>query len=62
MTDEAAIAAFGPSALAVQVFAATLNTSSMFNYQKNPIRYKFYRYRCGRDQRLEELWGESAGK
>ncbi|MFV9615224.1 MAG: peptide-methionine (S)-S-oxide reductase MsrA [Gammaproteobacteria bacterium] len=26
-------------------------------YQKNPIRYKFYRYRCGRDQRLEELWG-----
>jgi len=27
-------------------------------YQKNPIRYKFYRYSCGRDQRLEELWGE----
>ena len=26
-------------------------------YLKNPIRYKFYRYRCGRDQRLEELWG-----
>lgn len=25
-------------------------------YQKNPLRYKFYRYRCGRDQRLEELW------
>lgn len=28
-------------------------------YKKNPIRYKFYRYSCGRDQRLEELWGES---
>jgi peptide-methionine (S)-S-oxide reductase len=27
-------------------------------YQKNPLRYKFYRYGCGRDQRLEELWGE----
>lgn len=27
-------------------------------YRKNPIRYKFYRYTCGRDQRLEELWGE----
>ena len=27
-------------------------------YQKNPVRYKFYRYRCGRDQRLEELWGQ----
>jgi peptide-methionine (S)-S-oxide reductase len=26
-------------------------------YQKNPLRYKFYRYQCGRDQRLEELWG-----
>ena len=27
-------------------------------YLKNPVRYKFYRYRCGRDQRLEELWPE----
>ncbi|GJL51033.1 MAG: peptide methionine sulfoxide reductase MsrA [Nitrospirales bacterium] len=26
-------------------------------YQKNPLRYKFYRYSCGRDQRLKELWG-----
>ena len=26
-------------------------------YQKNPVRYKFYRYGCGRDQRLKELWG-----
>lgn len=26
-------------------------------YKKNPIRYKIYRYGCGRDQRLEELWG-----
>jgi len=26
-------------------------------YLKNPIRYKFYRYNCGRDQRLEQLWG-----
>ena len=28
-------------------------------YQKNPLRYKLYRYGCGRDQRLEELWGET---
>jgi peptide-methionine (S)-S-oxide reductase len=27
-------------------------------YLKNPLRYKFYRHRCGRDQRLEELWGK----
>jgi len=26
-------------------------------YQKNTIRYKYYRYSCGRDQRLKELWG-----
>jgi peptide-methionine (S)-S-oxide reductase len=29
-------------------------------YEKNPIRYKFYRWNCGRDQRLAELWGEQA--
>jgi peptide-methionine (S)-S-oxide reductase len=26
-------------------------------YRKNPIRYEFYRYSCGRDRRLRELWG-----
>jgi len=30
-------------------------------YEKNPLRYKFYRYGCGRDARLEELWGDDAG-
>ncbi|MBA2408814.1 MAG: peptide-methionine (S)-S-oxide reductase MsrA [Gammaproteobacteria bacterium] len=29
-------------------------------YQKNSLRYKFYRYSCGRDARLEELWGEGS--
>jgi peptide-methionine (S)-S-oxide reductase len=28
-------------------------------YTKNPVRYKFYRYSCGRDKRLKELWGEN---
>jgi peptide-methionine (S)-S-oxide reductase len=27
-------------------------------YRKNSLRYKFYKYSCGRAQRLEELWGE----
>ncbi|MCF8043383.1 MAG: peptide-methionine (S)-S-oxide reductase MsrA [Desulfarculaceae bacterium] len=27
-------------------------------YKNNPIRYKYYRWSCGRDQRLEELWGK----
>lgn len=30
-------------------------------YQKNPVRYKFYRFSCGRDGRLEEVWSEEAG-
>lgn len=27
-------------------------------YKKNPVRYKFYRFNCGRDARLNELWGK----
>jgi peptide-methionine (S)-S-oxide reductase len=29
-------------------------------YKKNPTRYQFYRFGCGRDQRLAELWGKPA--
>jgi peptide-methionine (S)-S-oxide reductase len=29
-------------------------------YKKNPVRYRFYRYSCGRDQRLKEVWGDAA--
>jgi peptide-methionine (S)-S-oxide reductase len=28
-------------------------------YKKNPIRYKYYKFSCGRAQRLQALWGES---
>lgn len=31
-------------------------------YKKNPVRYNYYRFGCGRDARLKELWGERAGK
>ena len=27
-------------------------------YKKNPVRYHFYRFNCGRDKRLAYLWGE----
>ena len=30
-------------------------------YQKNPVRYAYYRRGCRRDRRLETLWGEEAG-
>jgi len=29
-------------------------------YKKNPVRYKYYRTSCGRDARLEQLWGPPA--
>jgi peptide-methionine (S)-S-oxide reductase len=28
-------------------------------YNKNPVQYKFYRWNCGRDQRLKQLWGDN---
>ncbi len=28
-------------------------------YQKNPFRYNYYRWACGRDARLKELWGSN---
>lgn len=29
-------------------------------YKNNPVRYKYYRWSCGRDQRLREIWGDKA--
>ena len=31
-------------------------------YKKNPLRYNFYRFSCGRDKRIKDLWGEDAHK
>jgi peptide-methionine (S)-S-oxide reductase len=30
-------------------------------YKNNPVRYTYYRWNCGRDKRLEEIWGKAAG-
>jgi peptide-methionine (S)-S-oxide reductase len=29
-------------------------------YQTNPVRYNLYRWNCGRDKRLKEIWGDRA--
>ncbi len=29
-------------------------------YKRNPLRYNYYRLSCGRDQRLEQLWGSKS--
>jgi peptide-methionine (S)-S-oxide reductase len=31
-------------------------------YKKSPLRYKYYRFGCGRDSRLEEIWGDRASR
>jgi peptide-methionine (S)-S-oxide reductase len=31
-------------------------------YKKNPFRYRFYRSSCGRDNKIESLWGDVASK
>jgi peptide-methionine (S)-S-oxide reductase len=30
-------------------------------YKKNPVQYKFYRWNCGRDQRVKQIWGAHKG-
>jgi peptide-methionine (S)-S-oxide reductase len=29
-------------------------------FLKNPLRYRYYRYGCGRDKRLQQIWGDAA--
>ena len=29
-------------------------------YTKNPVRYRFYRFSCGRDSRVQQVWGDQA--
>jgi peptide-methionine (S)-S-oxide reductase len=31
-------------------------------YKKNPVQYRYYRWSCGRDGRLKDLWGGSSEK
>lgn len=45
--------------------AATFYTAEDYHqnyYKTNETKYKFYRWRCGRDSRLEDLWGDEALK
>jgi len=50
-------------AVTIEPFAAFYRAENYHQdyYEKNPVRYKYYRWRCGREQRLEEVWGAQAG-
>ena len=56
-------ARFGrPVATQLQPVGDTFQAAEAYHqdyYLKNPVRYKLYRYHCGRDQRLEAIWGET---
>jgi peptide-methionine (S)-S-oxide reductase len=55
-------AKFAPRLVYTQIVQATTFTDAedyhQDYYKKNEARYKFYRWNCGRDQRLEQLWGK----
>ena len=53
-----------PIATEVTPFNAFYNAEDYHQdyYKKNPIRYKYYRFRSGRDQYLEKVWGDDLHK
>ena len=55
---------FSDKKIATEVLPAArfflVEASHQDYYKNNPIRYRFYRSGCGRDRRLEEIWGDRA--
>lgn len=55
---------FSSRPIAVEILnASTFTAAEDYHqdyYRKNPLRYRYYRYTCGRDARIRQLWGSDA--
>lgn len=53
-----------PVATVIEAEGGTFHPAEAYHqdyYLKNPVRYRYYRFSCGRDSRLAEIWGDEAG-
>lgn len=62
-SKSAAQGALGQKIVTPVLMAGTFFKAEKYHqdyHTKNPLKYKFYRTRCGRDKRVKQVWGDAA--